>query len=548
MTEPARSAPRTAAALAARHRDTQAALSRVRDTIARLRREKTPVSVAAVARRAGVSRTFLYTNPDAKTAVAEAIRESGDQRSRLLAEADDAREATWRERALNAEDALKAAHAEIYGQRARIGEILGRIRDLEAKWTQDDVQRITSENTTLKQRVRQLSTDNRALDERLTAARSNLRFQDRRIADLEVRLTESANPDLSANAQSETAHRTSASTVPQRGQRRGSGRTPAEIMALDHSPQHCSATIYPAICEARNIASRTTMANLSPFRGPRARAQFIATYDSLMRSWPVPFAERDVETAYGRTHLVVSGPPSAPPLVLLHAASATSAMWSPIIAATSSSYRCYCIDTITEANKSVATKRIYSVADHVDWLRQVFAALDLASARVMGLSYGGWLAAQLALHAPERVSQLVLLTPAGTLAPLPLQWWVKMMTPVVLRSPRGVSRFLQWMSSTPDASTDPSVNLIAVSMLSCRLRRVTPPSVFTDDQLRRITMPVAVVIGDRDVIYRGGPEAALARAKKLIPNVRTQLLPGANHLLTLDCPEPLITEVSAALA
>ena len=107
MSEPARSAPRTAAALAARHRDTQAALGRVDDIIARLRREKTPVSVAAVARRAGVSRTFLYTNVEAKTAVAKAIRESGDQRSRLIAEADDSREATWRERALNAEDALK---------------------------------------------------------------------------------------------------------------------------------------------------------------------------------------------------------------------------------------------------------------------------------------------------------------------------------------------------------------------------------------------------------------------------------------------------------
>ena len=89
MSEPACPAPRTAAALAARHRDTQAALGRVHDTIARLRREKTPVSVAVVARRAGVSRTFLYTNADAKHAVAEAIRECGDQRSRLLAEADD---------------------------------------------------------------------------------------------------------------------------------------------------------------------------------------------------------------------------------------------------------------------------------------------------------------------------------------------------------------------------------------------------------------------------------------------------------------------------
>ena len=187
-------APRTAAAFAARRRDTQIALGRVHDAIARLRREKTPVSVAAVARRGDVSRTFLYTNPDAKTAVAKAIQESGHQRSRLLAEAVDSREATWRERALNAEDALKAAHAEILTQRTRIGELLGRIRDLEAEWTQDDVQRITTEHTSLKQRVRQLTADNRTLDERLKAARSNLRFQDRRIADLEARLTEPANP------------------------------------------------------------------------------------------------------------------------------------------------------------------------------------------------------------------------------------------------------------------------------------------------------------------------------------------------------------------
>jgi chromosome segregation ATPase len=190
MTGPARSAPRTAAALAARHRDTQAALGRVGDAIARLHREKTPVSVAAVARRAGVSRTFLYTNDDAKSAVSKAIRETADQRRTVLAEADDAREATWRERALNAEDALQAAHAEIGAQRSRIGELLGRIRDLEAEWTQDAVQRITTENATLKQRLRQLSGDNRTLEERLKAARSNLRFQDRRIADLEAQLAD----------------------------------------------------------------------------------------------------------------------------------------------------------------------------------------------------------------------------------------------------------------------------------------------------------------------------------------------------------------------
>src|SRR6266536_5413502 len=184
----------TVAAIAARRARTAKMLDRVRDTVQRMRREKTPITYQAVARRAGVSRTFLYQNPDARALVAEATAREVDHRSRHLADQADQQEACWRERALNAEDALKTAHAEIGTQRARIGELMGQIRDLEAEWTQEAIQRITTENTTLKQRVRQLTTDNRTLDERLKAARSNLRFQDRRIADLEARIADPGSP------------------------------------------------------------------------------------------------------------------------------------------------------------------------------------------------------------------------------------------------------------------------------------------------------------------------------------------------------------------
>ena len=186
--------PRTAAALAARRRNAEAALQRVQDALGRLRREKAQVSVAAVARHAAVSRTFIYDNAKARSAVSAAMAEVGQHRIQLLADQDNEREATWRERALNAEDALKAAHAEITAQRARIGELLGQVRDLEAEWTEEAIQRITTENTTLKQRARQLTADNRTLDERLKAARSNLRFQDRRIADLEARIADPGPP------------------------------------------------------------------------------------------------------------------------------------------------------------------------------------------------------------------------------------------------------------------------------------------------------------------------------------------------------------------
>lgn len=182
--------PRTAAALAARRRKVEAALERIHQAIAQLRREKAQVNVAAVARRADVSRTFLYDNAEARAVVTTAMAQAGERRSRTLDEQDNEREATWRERALNAEEALKTANTEILSQRTRTGELLGQIRDLEAEWTKGAIQRITTENTTLKQRVRQLTTDNRTLDERLKAARSNLRFQDRRMADLEARIAE----------------------------------------------------------------------------------------------------------------------------------------------------------------------------------------------------------------------------------------------------------------------------------------------------------------------------------------------------------------------
>jgi len=291
------------------------------------------------------------------------------------------------------------------------------------------------------------------------------------------------------------------------------------------------------------------MANLSPFRGAGERAQFTAAYDAVMRDWPVPFTERTVDTAFGQTHLVACGDPSAPPVVLLHGANATSAMWQPIIGPISDRYRCYCIDTITDATKSVLTKPISSSADYVDWLRQVFDALGLAHARVVGLSYGGWLAALLGLRAPELVSQLVLLTPAGTLAPLTLQFYVRMLTPILLGSPARIRNAVQWLSSTPDAGSDPTMQLIVMCMATSRpIRRLIMPSVLTDAELRALSMPVTVVIGDRDVIYRGGPAATLARAQRLIPNVSTHAMPGANHALTIDCPEALIAEMSRALA
>jgi hypothetical protein len=71
---------------------------------------------------------------------------------------------------------------------------MGRLRDFEQMVPGESVQAMVTENTTLKRRVQQLSQEHRKLQERLEGARSNLRFAEKRIADLEAQLLEQDQP------------------------------------------------------------------------------------------------------------------------------------------------------------------------------------------------------------------------------------------------------------------------------------------------------------------------------------------------------------------
>ena len=161
----------------------------------------------------------------------------------------------------------------------------------------------------------------------------------------------------------------------------------------------------------------THVRDLGGFRSDAAELAYRAAYDEVLGLWPVPFTERTVATPFAHTHVIVSGPEDGPPLVLLHATGMSSTVWFPNVGELSKEHRTFAVDIVNEPGRTRQTRLVRDTADCAAWLLALLDQLGIARATLVGSSFGGWHAINVALRAPQRVEKLVLLAPAASLLP-----------------------------------------------------------------------------------------------------------------------------------
>jgi pimeloyl-ACP methyl ester carboxylesterase len=269
----------------------------------------------------------------------------------------------------------------------------------------------------------------------------------------------------------------------------------------------------------------------SMFKTPAGQARYFAAYDATLALWPVPVTPLNVSTRFGNTHVNACGPEDAPPLVLLHGAAISSTMWYPNVAALSRVYRVYAPDIIGEMGKSIRTHPMTKPSDFIDWLRDMFDGLRLEQARIAGVSLGGYLALKLAHSAPERVTKLVLLSPATLLSIRP-QFYFRIAAAIFVPFLSSESRQALFLG-VASSNAAPAIKQL-MTPTDFRYKMFFPP-VNTDDELRQIRASTLLLLGEREVIYN--PKTALKRAMNLIPHIEADIIPGAGHALNLDQPE-----------
>jgi len=172
--------------------------------------------------------------------------------------------------------------------------------------------------------------------------------------------------------------------------------------------------------------------------------------------------------------------------------------------------------------------------DSVDDIAHVYLELldrlALTRTDVVGLSLGGWIAAELATKVPERIDRLVLIAPVGVKTGCPDQLDI----PDIFAMPRDKLdrlRFHDPARNALDLAAMPDEELYIVARNRETLALLTWEPYMHNPKLKhrlhRVHLPALLLRGDSDGIVSA---EYLARYAALLPQARIEVIARAGHL------------------
>ena len=265
---------------------------------------------------------------------------------------------------------------------------------------------------------------------------------------------------------------------------------------------------------------------MKAFKTQEGKEAVFNYYNVLLEKLTVPHEELNVNTRFGNTFVLAVGDKTKPPVVLLHGSSMNSAMWIGDINILNRDYRVYAPDIPGEPGRSNDEQLPFDTSDYMDWLFDVMSGLSLDKITLAGASLGAWLAAKFSISYSNRISRLILLCPAGIGSQN--EAFKEIALSLLTKGEEGVNELFTQINGgnpVPEAVMNYS-KLIAWAFNS----RQEPIPMFSDDELKHLTMPCIVFVGAKDIMLRSDETAD--RLSKLVPHAEVIILPDKGHSLS----------------
>jgi len=276
----------------------------------------------------------------------------------------------------------------------------------------------------------------------------------------------------------------------------------------------------------REVSKKGNRVNAqSIYKSPGGEKTIMGLYDSTLAHWPVPYETLNIPTRPGKTFVITSGNKSAPPLILIHGAGSNSLIWAEDVIEYSRDYRVFAVDLLGEPGKSAPNRPAWDSLAYVEWLEDLYSALKINKAALIGVSQGGWTALKFAVHKPEHVEKIVLVSPGG-IVPDKVTFVLKAI-PLSMMGRWGIHHINRILLSGQTIANE--VEEALTLMMANYKPRIGRLPIFTDTELQHLKMPILLLMGAQDALRDA--EKISARLNKQLAHLLTIIIPNGGHAL-----------------
>lgn len=261
------------------------------------------------------------------------------------------------------------------------------------------------------------------------------------------------------------------------------------------------------------------------FKSESGKTAVTNYYNMLLEHLTISYEKINIPTSYGNTFALSVGDIQKPTVILLHGSSMNSAMWLDDIMVYVPHYHVIAPDIPGEPGQSDESQLPLDSNDYAKWLLDVLNELNIKDTYLVGNSLGGWLALRFSTLYPEKVKKLVLLAPAGIGSQNPA--FALLAMELLSKGESGIDELLIQING---GIAIPEIILnyqkLIASVFNGR-QEIIP--IFSDKELKRLSMPCLVYVGNKDVMLKS--EETAARSLKQIPQCRVVELSDRGHSL-----------------
>lgn len=259
------------------------------------------------------------------------------------------------------------------------------------------------------------------------------------------------------------------------------------------------------------------------FKSKEGKEEVLKYYDFLLTKGSVEHEKIMVNTSYGETFIIAMGKKELPPLILLHGSGMNSSMWIKEMEEYSKTHRVYAVDMPGEPGKSDENQLPFGGDEFSNWLNDVFNELLIEKASIVGISLGAWLGTKFAIRYSDKVDKLILLCPAG-IGPQKKSFIFKFLFYSIFGE-KGIDK-LYYKINGDKPIPEIMLNYQKLIAKHFNFRKVTIP-IFTDNELRKLTMPVALFVGGKDVMLHS--EKTANRLGSLLNHAEINFIQEEGH-------------------